>query len=69
LSLPDARPNVASDAAATEGREAATISAVVDDNGRNTMLRRVVEELDSNSAHYPVTNAVLAILLAREAGF
>lgn len=33
------------------------------------MLRRVVEELDSNSAHYPVTNAVLAILLAREAGF
>jgi len=49
-------------------RPAAAVTAV-DDHTRGTMRGRVIEELVSNSAHYPVANAVLEILLAREAGF
>jgi len=54
----------------TAGRAAPeTIAAAIDENGQDSPRARLIEELVSNSAHYPVANAVLEILLVREAGF
>ena len=60
--------NTATGVAEESDRPAAAVTAV-DDHTQGTMRGRVIEELVSNSAHYPVANAVLEILLAREAGF
>ena len=65
----DMRPNAAADGGAVGPGHPAAAFAALDDDTRGAMRGRVVEELVSNSAHYPVANAVLEILLAREAGF
>ncbi len=47
----------------------AAIAASTGQNGQDSPRAGLIEELVSNSAHYPLANAVLEILLVREVGF
>lgn len=55
-------------AAATRGSAPAATAFPADADEGNVRVR-VLEELVANSAHYPVANAILEILLARETGW